>query len=221
MNKGSGLLTLSSLISLVAVIVVLTLQPFQRSTATTRDMSQAPAINLTKPAGGSGASGANSGNERAMFAGGCFWGTQYAFQQLPGVEKTLVGYAGGNFANPTYEDVCAHKTGHAETVYIEFNPRKISYKQLVDYFWTLHDPTTKDRQGLDFGSQYRSEIFYTSKEQKAEAEDSIKRAQNSGKFNAKIVTLVEPATIFYPAEEYHQNYDVKHGSLSCPSPRSK
>jgi|GEM_PF-320397 len=200
----------------LALLIVLALQPFQRTTAETRDKTQAPAINFTN------ANLKSSPDlERAMFAGGCFWGTQYAFSQLPGVEKTLVGYAGGNYAKPTYEDVCAHKTGHAETVYVEFNPRKLSYKQLVDYFWTLHDPTTKDRQGVDFGSQYRSGIFYTSKEQKAIAEDSMQRAQKSGKFRDKIVTLIEPATVFYPAEEYHQNFDIKHGSLSCPVPRSK
>lgn len=204
----SGIACLGIAVGL-AVALTMALAPFQKTSA--RDNTQAPAINLSKPYSGKA--------ERAMFAGGCFWGTQYNFQQLPGVEKTIVGYAGGNFANPTYEDVCAHKTGHAETVYIEFDPKKLSYKQLVDYFWTIHDPTTKDRQGLDFGNQYRSEIFYTTKEQKAIAEAAVQEAQKSGKFGAKIVTLIEPATIFYPAEEYHQNYDVKHGSLSCPTPR--
>jgi methionine-S-sulfoxide reductase len=175
------------------------------------DMKQAPAIDLTKP---------YTGNlERAMFAGGCFWGTQYSFQQLPGVVKSVVGYAGGHTVNPTYQDVCGHQTGQAETVYVEFNPKKLSYRQLVDYFWTIHDPTTADRQGFDLGDNYRSVIFYTSKQQETIAEDSKIHAQ-SGQ-HAKIVTQIVPATVFYPAEEYHQNYDIKHGSASCPSPVAK
>ncbi len=176
----------------------------------TRDMKQAPAIDLIRPYSGTA--------ERALFAGGCFWGTEYSFQQLPGVTKTIVGFAGGNYTNPTYEDVCAHKTNHAETVYIEFDPKKLSYRQLVDYFWTIHDPTTVDRQGFDVGNQYRSSIFYTSKDQKTIAEESKKHAQQSGKFHYPIATLIVPATVFYPAEEYHQNYDVKHGASSCAMP---
>jgi peptide-methionine (S)-S-oxide reductase len=185
-----------------------------------RDMKQAAAIDLTKP-GSSTIEEKGKKLERALFAGGCFWGTQYSFQNEPGVVKTVVGYTGGKTAKPTYMEVCEHGTGHAETVYVEFDPAKLSYRKLVDFFWTIHDPTTKDRQGPDFGDQYRSAIFYTSPEQKATAEASIKDAQASGKFHDKIVTQVAPATVFYPAEEYHQNYDVKHGSLSCPSPVNK
>ncbi|MBU6455841.1 MAG: peptide-methionine (S)-S-oxide reductase MsrA [Cyanobacteria bacterium REEB67] len=173
------------------------------------DLSQAPAP--TKAATG----------ERAMFAGGCFWGTQYSFQSLPGVTRSIVGYSGGHTKNPTYRDVCGHGTGHAEAVYLEYDPKKLSYRKLVDYFWTIHDPTTMNRQGPDFGDQYRSAIFYTSNEQKAIAEDSKKAAQASGRFSGPIVTQIVPAGIFYPAEEYHQNYDVKNGSLSCPSPVHK
>jgi peptide-methionine (S)-S-oxide reductase len=171
------------------------------------DMKQAPAIDLTSPYSGK--------LERAMFAGGCFWGTQYSFQRLPGVVKSIVGYSGGNYPNPTYQDVCAHKTGHAETVYLEFDPKKLSYRQLVDYFWTIHDPTTMDRQGFDVGNQYRSAIFYTTKEQQAIAESAKK--QESLK-RSPIATQIVPATIFYPAEEYHQNYDIKHGGQSCAMP---
>jgi len=175
------------------------------------DNSQAPAIDLTKP---------YTGNlQRAMFAGGCFWGTQYSFQQLPGVVKSTVGYAGGKTPNPTYQQVCGHTTGHAETVYLEFDPKKLSYKQLVEYFWTIHDPTTQDRQGFDIGDNYRSVIFYTNKEQKLIAEESKKQLQLTKHW--PIVTQIVPATLFYPAEEYHQNYDVKHGSASCPSPVAK
>jgi methionine-S-sulfoxide reductase len=172
-----------------------------------QEMKQAPAIDLTKP---------YSGNlERALFAGGCFWGTQYEFQQLPGVVNSAVGYTGGHFAKPTYQDVCSHKTGHAETVYIEFDPKKLSYRQLVNYFWTIHDPTTVNRQGFDMGDNYRSAIFYTTPEQKTIAEDCKK--QESQK-RSPIATQIVAATVFYPAEEYHQNYDVKHGSKSCAAP---
>ena len=176
----------------------------------TRNMKQDPAIDLTKPYSGT--------SERALFAGGCFWGTQYSFQQLPGVTKTIVGYTGGDYPNPTYQDVCAHKTKHAETVYVEFDPRKISYRRLVDYFWTIHDPTSVDRQGMDFGNQYRSAIFFTTNEQKAIAEEAKKEAQASDRYHRQIATQIVPATIFYPAEEYHQNYDIKHNSRSCAAP---
>jgi peptide-methionine (S)-S-oxide reductase len=175
-----------------------------------RDMAQAPPIDLSKPYTGKA--------ERALFAGGCFWGTQYSFQELPGVTNTIVGYTGGHTVNPTYQQVCGHQTGQAETVYVEFDPKKLSYRQLVDFFWTIHDPTTRDRQGFDMGDQYRSAIFYTSPEQKTIAETSKKQAQQSGKFRDTIVTQIVPATVFYPAEEYHQNYDIKHGSRSCAAP---
>jgi methionine-S-sulfoxide reductase len=176
----------------------------------TRSTKQDPAIDLRKSYSGSA--------ERALFAGGCFWGTQYSFQRLPGVTKSIVGYTGGDFANPTYEDVCGHWTNHAETVYLEFDPKKISYRQLVDYFWTIHDPTSIDRQGFDYGTQYRSAIFFTTKEQKKIAEEAKQQAEESGRYREPIATQIVPATVFYPAEEYHQSYDIKHGSNSCAMP---
>jgi peptide-methionine (S)-S-oxide reductase len=200
------ILTLMVIIGLVYLI----LGALTGSADPTRSMKQDPPIDLTKPYSGKA--------ERALFAAGCFWGTQYSFQLLPGVTKSIVGYTGGDYPNPTYEDVCAHKTKHAETVYIEFDPKKLSFRQLVEYFWTIHDPTSVDRQGLDFGNQYRSAIFYTTKEQQSIAEESKKQAQASGKYHERIATQIVPATIFYPAEEYHQNYDIKHGSRSCAIP---
>ncbi len=149
--------------------------------------------------------------QKATFAAGCFWGVEAAFAGLKGVIETRVGYTGGRFKNPTYEDVCSNKTGHAEAVEIMYDPDKISYSKLLDVFWNIHDPTTPNRQGPDLGSQYRSAIFYHNAEQKKEAQDSKKRLELSGKFKQPIVTEITAAGEFYSAEDYHQKYFKKHG----------
>jgi peptide-methionine (S)-S-oxide reductase len=147
----------------------------------------------------------------ATFAAGCFWGVQAAFQQVPGVELTRAGYTGGERPDPTYQDVCSDQTGHAEAVQIEYNPDQVSYQQLLEVFFSLHDPTELNRQGPDIGSQYRSVIFYHSEEQKQTAIEFIDTLEKSGRFNLRIVTTLEPAGTFWPAEEYHQSYYVKMG----------
>ncbi len=144
--------------------------------------------------------------EKAIFAAGCFWGVEAAFRKVKGVISTRVGYIGGHFDNPTYEDVCSHKTGHAEAVEIIYDPSIISYEELLKVFWKIHDPTTLNRQGWDFGTQYRSAIFYHNDEQKAEALASKEKMEKSGIYIKKIVTEIIPATKFYEAEEYHQQY---------------
>lgn len=152
---------------------------------------------------------------KATFAAGCFWGVEALFRQLPGVASTRVGYTGGNSPNPTYEDVCTDRTGHAEAVEVEFDPGKIGYNQLLDAFWENHDPTTPNRQGPDFGSQYRSAIFFHSPEQEAAAKASKAALEKSGRYRKPIVTEIVPATNFYQAEDYHQQYLEKRGAASC------
>lgn len=147
----------------------------------------------------------------ATFAAGCFWGVEYAFRKVPGVLKTTVGYTGGHTKNPSYKEVCSHTTGHAEAVQIEFDPAKISYEKLLETFWSLHDPTTLNRQGPDIGDQYRSAIFYNSPEQEKEAAALKENLGKSGKFKRPIVTEIEPAKEFYKAEDYHQQYFEKTG----------
>ena len=147
----------------------------------------------------------------ATFAGGCFWGTEYAFRKIPGVLKTTAGYAGGHTKDPTYEQVCSHTTGHAEAVQVEFNPLKVSYEKLLEAFWAMHDPTTLNRQGPDIGDQYRSAIFFNSPEQEKEAKALKEKLQKSGKFKKPIVTEIVPEKEFYPAEDYHQQYFEKRG----------
>jgi peptide-methionine (S)-S-oxide reductase len=154
--------------------------------------------------------------EKATFGAGCFWHVQEAFRHLKGVTSTTVGYTGGTLKNPTYEDVCTDKTGHAEVVEITFHPEKISYEELLNVFWDIHDPTTKNRQGPDVGTQYRSVIFYHTLEQKTIAETSKKNLEQSRKYKKKIMTEVTKATTFYPAEDYHQQYLAKHGLAACP-----
>lgn len=153
--------------------------------------------------------------EKATFGAGCFWGVEETFRTLKGVISTAVGYSGGTKENPTYEDVCTDRTGHAEVVEIEFDPSQISYQQLLDVFFSNHNPTTLNRQGPDAGSQYRSAIFYHSPEQKAAAEEAKDRLQKSGKFPRPIVTTIEPASTFWRAEEYHQQYLKKRGQTHC------
>lgn len=152
----------------------------------------------------------------ATFAAGCFWGVEEAFRQIKGVKSTRVGYTGGWFENPTYKDVCAHNTGHAEAVQIRFDPNEVTYEQLLDIFWSIHDPTTKNRQGPDIGSQYRSMIAYHSPEQELLAKKSKADLERSKLFNGnEIVTEIVPASTFYEAEDYHQKYYQKRGGGSC------
>lgn len=151
--------------------------------------------------------------EKASFAAGCFWGVEETFRCLNGVVSTSVGYMGGEFENPTYEDVCTGRTGHAETVEVVYDPSIISYDELLTVFWKNHDPTTQNRQGPDIGSQYRSVIFYYNEEQKNMANQSKKKIQN--RFDREVVTQIVRATEFYMAEDYHQQYLAKRGRKSC------
>jgi peptide-methionine (S)-S-oxide reductase len=153
--------------------------------------------------------------EKATFGAGCFWGVEETFRNLKGVVATAVGYSGGTKENPTYGDVCTDKTGHAEVVEVEFDPSQISYDQLLDVFWSNHNPTTLNRQGPDSGTQYRSGIFYHSPAQKETAEASKEKIDKSGRFNRPVVTQIEPANKFWRAEEYHQRYLAKRGQTHC------
>jgi peptide-methionine (S)-S-oxide reductase len=152
---------------------------------------------------------------KATFGAGCFWGVQAAFDRVKGVTSTAVGYMGGTLDNPTYRDVCGHRTGHAEVVEVTFDPHVVSYGQLLEVFWSVHDPTTLNRQGPDVGDQYRSAIFYHSDQQRAEAEASKAEQDRSGRFRRPVVTHIVPAATFWRAEEYHQKYLEKHGRASC------
>jgi peptide-methionine (S)-S-oxide reductase len=154
-------------------------------------------------------------NQKATFAAGCFWGVEAAFRQVPGVVDAAVGYTGGNLDNPTYEDVCTDRTGHAEAVQVEFDPAKVSYDRLLDVFWENHDPTTKNRQGPDVGTQYRSAIFVHDAEQEEAARESLDRQEKSGRFRRPIVTEIVPEKTFWRAEDYHQRYLEKRGLAHC------
>ena len=155
-----------------------------------------------------------AGREKATFAAGCFWGVEVEFRNTPGVKDAQVGYIGGRTSNPSYKEVCSGGTGHAEAVEVTFDPAEVSYDELVDRFWKLHDPTQKNRQGWDIGTQYRSAIFAHSPEQAAAAEASLERAQS--RFRNPIVTeIVGEETPFWPAEDYHQQYLVKNGRATC------
>lgn len=153
--------------------------------------------------------------EKATFGAGCFWGVEVAFRQVPGVTDAAAGYLGGTLPNPTYKDVCSGRTGHAEVVEVTYDPGKVKYEDLLNVFWTSHDPTTLNRQGPDRGTQYRSAIFYHHDGQKAEAVASKARLNQSGRFPGPIVTEITPASTFYRAEEYHQRYLEKQGLASC------
>jgi len=148
---------------------------------------------------------------QATFAAGCFWGVEEAFRTLPGVQRTTVGYTGGTLESPTYEHVCSGRTGHAESVLVDYDPARVTYEQLLDVFWNEHDPTTLNRQGPDVGTQYRSAIFFHDAEQQAAALASKARLEQSGRVRGPIVTAIVPASTFYPAEEYHQQYFAKSG----------
>ena len=153
--------------------------------------------------------------EIATFGAGCFWGIEAAFRRMPGVVDAAVGYSGGHTPNPTYKDVCTDETGHAEVVQVTFDPAQLSYEQLLNTFWQIHDPTQVNRQGPDSGSQYRTAIFFHSLEQEAVAKKSKAALQASGKFRRPIATEITPAGTFYRAEEYHQKYLEKRGATSC------
>ena len=152
---------------------------------------------------------------KATFGAGCFWGVEEMFRRTPGVTATAVGYAGGDLPNPTYEDVCGDETGHAEVVEVAYDPAQVSYDQLLEVFFTCHDPTQRNRQGPDVGSQYRSVVFFHSPEQQAAAEAAKAHLQTSGKVTRPVATQIVPAAPFYRAEEYHQQYLAKRGRASC------
>ena len=159
--------------------------------------------------------------ERAVLAGGCFWGMEDLIRKIPGVQKTRVGYTGGHLENPTYQDVCTETTGHAEAIEIFFDPSKLTFRRLLEFFFQIHDPTTIDRQGNDIGDSYRSHIFTTSQEQYEEASKMISDITNSKKWPGEIVTKVTPSEKFWEAEAYHQDYLVKNpNGYTCHYPRS-
>ena len=149
--------------------------------------------------------------EKATFGAGCFWGVEAAFRKVDGVSEVISGYSGGTRDNPTYEEVCTGKTGHAEVVQIDFDPATVSFDQLLDKLWEVHDPTTLNRQGPDIGTQYRSAVYYHSADQEAQARKSITRLEESGRVRNPVVTEVAPFSAFWPAEEYHQRYFEKAG----------
>ena len=153
--------------------------------------------------------------EKATFGAGCFWGVEAAFRQVEGVQSTAVGYMGGKLSNPTYEDVCTDRTGHAEVVQVEFDPDKVSYDDLLRVFWENHDPTTMNRQGPDVGAQYRSAIFFHTPAQEAAAKASKDALAQSGAYKRPIVTEITPASEFWLAEDYHQQYLEKRGLAHC------
>jgi peptide-methionine (S)-S-oxide reductase len=152
---------------------------------------------------------------KATFGAGCFWGVEAQFRQVQGVTSTAVGYAGGTLDNPSYQDVCTGRTGHAEVVEVDYDPERVSYEDLLEIFWNNHNPTTLNRQGPDVGTQYRSVIFFHSPEQEAAARASKEELQQSGRFPSPIVTQIVPAKSFWRGEEYHQQYLEKRGLAHC------
>lgn len=153
--------------------------------------------------------------QKATFAAGCFWGVEAAFRKINGVLSTSVGYTGGPFKKPTYKDVCTGSTGHAEAVEILFDPSIVTYKNLVDFFWKIHDPTTLNRQGPDVGTQYRSAMYFHSPEQESIAQSSKEALQNSGEFKETVVTEITSSSEYFRAEEYHQQYLEKRNLKNC------
>jgi peptide-methionine (S)-S-oxide reductase len=153
--------------------------------------------------------------EIATFGAGCFWGVEAAFRRVPGVLDVAAGYSGGHTENPSYRDVCTDTTGHAEVVQVTFDPEKVSYEKLLDVFWSIHDPTQVNRQGPDYGTQYRTAIFFHSPEQEAKAKKSKEALEVSHKLRRPIATEITPAGPFWRAEEYHQRYLEKRGATSC------
>jgi peptide-methionine (S)-S-oxide reductase len=185
-----------------------------------RDTPSAETPNAPAPAETSSAVETKSRSdamEKATFAAGCFWGVEATFRRVKGVVHTQVGYTGGTVPNPTYEQVCTDRTGHAEAVEVTFDPKVVPYEELLEIFWRCHDPTQVNRQGPDIGTQYRSAIFYHSDAQRAAAEESKRRLEASGRFSKPIATEIVPAKEFWRAEEYHQQYLEKRGLASCHS----
>lgn len=206
-------------IFLVAVLLV-SCQPRETSASETSATAKAPMARVGTNPGHAGQGTPlvpAPGHQLAAFAEGCFWGSEDTFRHVAGVTATAVGYTGGHTKNPTYEAVCTHTTGHAETVLVEFDPKKVSYQQLLRVFWDSHDPTTKNRQGPDVGDQYRSAIFTFSDAEAKMARESM--AQEQKRLDRPITTEVRPIGRFYKAEDYHQQYDEKTGRHSCPLPR--
>jgi len=156
--------------------------------------------------------------EKATFGAGCFWGVEMAFRKIEGVTEATAGYLGGTMSNPSYKDVCSGKTGHAEVVEVTFDPSRVSYRDLLEVFWTCHDPTQRNRQGPDVGTQYRSAIFFHSPAQEQAARASVAALEQSQRFSKPIATEITAASTFFPAEEYHQRYLEKHGMTSCSMP---
>ena len=152
--------------------------------------------------------------ENATFAAGCFWGVEAEFRKVPGVVDAAVGYMGGTLENPTYHDVCSDQTGHAEACQVTFDPKQVSYEKLLDLFWSIHDPTQRNRQGPDVGTQYRSAIFFHTPEQEATAQASKQKLEASGRWRRPIATEITPAPTFWRAEDYHQRYFEKRG-IAC------
>jgi len=152
---------------------------------------------------------------KATFGAGCFWGVEAAFRQVEGVTKTEVGFEGGTLENPTYRQVCSHRTGHAEVVEVTYDPELVSYEQLLDVFWRKHNPTHRNRQGWDFGNQYRSVVFVHDDEQRQAAERSKAELDASGRYRKPVATSIEPAQTFYAADEHHQQYLEKRGRSTC------
>jgi methionine-S-sulfoxide reductase len=185
-----------------------------------RPAAPGPEASAVAKAAPSGANVAPASRSVALLAGGCFWGVEELLRQLPGVTNTIVGYTGGSLKNPVYEDVHTGSTNHAESVRVEFDPSVLSYERLLLYFFSIHDPTTKNRQGNDVGTQYRSAIFVLDAEQRRTAEQAIARVNASGDWKAPLTTEIIDATEFYPAEEYHQDYLQKNpGGYTCHYPR--
>jgi peptide-methionine (S)-S-oxide reductase len=153
--------------------------------------------------------------DKATFAAGCFWGVEAAFSKVNGITATMVGYSGGRLENPNYKDVCTGRTGHAESIQLEYDSSVVSYEEILEIFWGIHDPTTPNRQGSNVGSQYRSIIFYHNEKQKKTALASKERLNNSGKYSRLVVTEIVPASTFYKGEEYHQKYFKKVGGGNC------
>lgn len=153
--------------------------------------------------------------EQAMFGAGCFWGVEETFRQIDGVVETAVGYAGGTVDDPDYRRVCGGDTGHAEVVHVRFDPAQVSYEQLLEVFWSIHDPTQQNRQGPDLGSQYRSAIFHYGPEQEMAARGAVDALTDAGRFRRPIATEIAPAPTFWRAEEYHQQYIAKGGRSAC------
>jgi len=160
-------------------------------------------------------SNGNPRTEKATFGAGCFWGVEVAFREIKGVTSAAVGYCGGSSENPTYQDICTGRTGHAEVVQVEYDPAEVDYEKLLEVFWRAHDPTTLNRQGPDIGTQYRSAIFFHNPEQESTARQSKEKLERTGSYSSPIVTDIAPAPVFYHAEEYHQRYLEKRGLAQC------